>query len=196
MANANTSASRAAITLSTLEKRIRRHLAGDGLQLRKNRAGTITHQSHGDWSVIEPRNHTLMRHQFTLAELGRDLGVLAEHEDVEGDSERWHEIVLKISDASNVAIPRSFKIRAAHFTKPIRDLLRDGYGPAGRDLEADADLMMQVLTGWKNVLGPDGRELEFSRENVRLLLDSFLGMSRMIVRTLLESIAKEVSHDL
>ena len=72
------------VSLATLEKRIRRRLAADYLQLRKNRVGTITHQSHGDWSVIEPKNHVLMRHQFTLEELARDLDLLAADEIVGG----------------------------------------------------------------------------------------------------------------
>ena len=72
------------VSLATLEKRIRRRLAADYLQLRKNRAGTITHQLHGDWSVIEPKNHVLMRHHFTLEELARDLDLLAADEIVGG----------------------------------------------------------------------------------------------------------------
>lgn len=72
------------VSLATLEKRIRRRLAADYLQLRKNRAGTITHQLHGDWSVIEPRNHVLIRHQFTLEQLARDLDLLAADEIVGG----------------------------------------------------------------------------------------------------------------
>ena len=72
------------VSLATLEKRIRRRLAADYLQLRKNRVGTITHQSHGDWSVIEPKNHVLIRHQFTLEQLARDLDLLAADEIVGG----------------------------------------------------------------------------------------------------------------
>jgi hypothetical protein len=79
------------VTPSTLEKRIRRHLAVDGLQLRKNRVGTYQHTEHGAWSVIEPRDHVLMRRRFTLEELGRELGVLAEHETVAAGREAGHE---------------------------------------------------------------------------------------------------------
>ena len=79
------------VTLSTLEKRIRRHLAADYLQLRKNRRGTYQFNEHGEWSVIEPRNHVLMRRRFTLEELGRELGVLAEHETVAAGREAGHE---------------------------------------------------------------------------------------------------------
>lgn len=65
------------VSLATLEKRIRRRLAVDGLQLRKNRPGTYQFQEHGQWSVIEPRDHVLLRRRFTLDDLARDLGVLA-----------------------------------------------------------------------------------------------------------------------
>ena len=149
----------------------------------------------GDWSVIEPKNHVLIHHGLTLAEIGRELGVLADYEDVEGEGEGWHTIILKISDATNVTIPRSFQIRARHFTRPVRDALRDAYPTAGTCIEADTLLLMTVLSGWRHIYGPDGAELPFTRENVRLLLDNFLGLSRLIVRTLLQALAKEVFHD-
>ena len=78
------------VTLSTLEKRIRRHLAADYLQLRKNRPPPKQFQEHGQWSVIEPRNHVLMNRRFTLEELGRELGVLAQHETVAAGREAGH----------------------------------------------------------------------------------------------------------
>ena len=79
------------VSLSTLEKRIRRKLAADALQLRRNRPGTYQFNEHGDWSVIEPRNHVLMRRRFTLEQLGRELGVLAEHETLAAGREAGHE---------------------------------------------------------------------------------------------------------
>jgi hypothetical protein len=78
------------VTLSTLEKRIRRRLAADALQLRKNRPGTYQFSEYGDWSVIEPRNHVLIRRRFTLEELARELGVLADHETVATGLETDH----------------------------------------------------------------------------------------------------------
>lgn len=68
------------VSLATLEKRLRRRLAVDCLQLRKNRPGTYQFQEHGQWSVVDPRAHTLRQRRFTLEGLARDLGVLAAHE--------------------------------------------------------------------------------------------------------------------
>lgn len=79
------------VTLATIEKRIRRRLAVDCLQLRKNRPGTYQFQEHGQWSVIDPRAHTLQPRRFTLEELARDLGVLAANEIVADGQEAGHE---------------------------------------------------------------------------------------------------------
>ena len=82
------------VSLATLEKRIRRRLAADSLQLRKNRPGTYQFTEHGEWSVIEPRNHVLLRRRLMLEELGRELGVLAADETVtdtvDADMENRH----------------------------------------------------------------------------------------------------------
>ena len=180
------------VSLETAVKRLRRFLAKINHTLVITREGSKERELYGQYFIRDEAGRVLAD-KINLESWLRSYGLMADDEGLaESVPESWHSITLNIYDpGSDVVIPRLFKVRSRHFHKPVRDLLRDGYAPAGRDLEADADLMMQVLSGWKHVLGPDGAELEFTRENVRLLLDNFLGLSRTIVRTLLQALAKE-----
>lgn len=71
------------VSAQALEKRIRRRLRQDGLQLRKNRAGTIDHQAHGQWLVVDPGSRAIHYRQITLARLAQELGLLAAGEQAE-----------------------------------------------------------------------------------------------------------------
>ena len=54
-------------------------------------------------------------------------------------------------------------------------------------LERDTDYVMDIAEGWRYVDGPDGKPLEFNRENVHLLLDNFPNAASAIVSAFFEA---------
>lgn len=54
-------------------------------------------------------------------------------------------------------------------------------------LERDSDYLMEVADGWKGVQDENGVELPFTRDNVKLLLDSVPNASGEIVKAFFES---------
>ena len=201
MANANSQgeirpAATRPVTLETAVKRLRRFLAKMDHQLVITRDGSKERELYGQYFVRDEAGKVLAD-KINLVSWLRSYALMADDEELaDAVPEKWHTIVLRISDESGVTIPRSFQVRSKHFSKPVRDALRDGFaGTANRDVDQVADRLMTVLSGWRHIYGPDGRELEFNRENIRMLADNFLGIGRTIIRTLLEALAKEVSSD-
>ena len=54
-------------------------------------------------------------------------------------------------------------------------------------LERDTDYVMDIAEGWRYVDGPDGKPLEFNRDNVHLLLDNFPNAASAIVSAFFEA---------
>ena len=184
------------VSLETAVKRLRRFLAKMDHTLVITRDGSKEREFYGQYFIRDEAGKVLAD-KINLTAWLRSYGLMADDEELaDAVPEKWHTIVLRITDESGVTIPRSFQVRSKHFSKPVRDALRDGFaGTANRDVDQVADRLMTVLSGWRNIYGPDGRELEFNHANVRMLADNFLGIGRTIVRTLLEALAKEVIHD-
>ena len=85
MANTNQDEIRPKIlTLSTLEKRIRRKLALDSLALQHTRHGSLIRAENGEWIILDPRTNSILKRHFNLVEIGTELGLIADSEVVGG----------------------------------------------------------------------------------------------------------------
>lgn len=71
------------VSLATLEKRIRRHLARQGHTLVKSRPGTKAHEHYGRYSIHDSSFELLAEH-INLESRCRAYGLLAENEAVDG----------------------------------------------------------------------------------------------------------------
>ena len=71
------------VTLPTLEKRLRRHLAKQGHTLVKSRPGTKAHVHYGRYAIHDSSFELLAEH-INLESRCRAYGLLAENEAVDG----------------------------------------------------------------------------------------------------------------
>ena len=54
-------------------------------------------------------------------------------------------------------------------------------------LERDTDYLMDIAEGWRYVDGTDGKPMDFTRENVHLLLDNYPNAASAIVSAFFEA---------
>jgi hypothetical protein len=178
------------VTLATLEKRLRRHLAKSACTLLKSRPSTRQYETLGQYSIFD-EGRELVAEKINICAWARSYGLLADGEDLADDvPEKWLAVIVPVVNEQAITIPHLFRVRSRHLSKPVRDAIRDGYQASGKSLEADVDLMMTVTSGWRHILDQDGKELEFTQANVMRFLDCYPNALRKILDALLAEFAK------
>ena len=74
------------VTSRALYARIKRHLEKDGIKLCASREGTRTHQDFGRYYSISLTDNAIETKDIDLEELGRELGILKDWEEVGEDN--------------------------------------------------------------------------------------------------------------
>ena len=183
------------VTLETAIKRLRRFLSKINHQLVITRDGSKQRELYGQYFIRDEAG-AVLADKINLVSWLRAYSLMADDEALADDvPEKWLTVSVPVVNQNALSVQCRFKVQARHFTKPVRDALRDAFATAGRCIERDADVLCFVLLGWKYVTSNEGAELPFTRDNVRIMLDNYPNSAKAIMTALLQEIAKGGTHD-
>jgi hypothetical protein len=185
------------VSLETLEKRVRRALAPRACALLKTRPGTPDRNELGVYAVVDHKRVCIEKNA-NLEALARYLGVLDDNEAIADTvPEKWLPVTVRIVDERAVTVGHRFSVKAKHLNKSIGAILRDGAVDLWRNTDQArcAEILMKLLTNWRNVFDSDGEPMEFNLENLTLMLQAYPHSGKSIGDALLADLAKGGTHD-
>lgn len=102
----------------------------------------------------------------------------------------WYTVNIPLVTETGTARSFPFKVQFKRFSRSkLLDLRQQSESASdqGDALENDTDYVMQIAQDWKDITGPDNAPLEFTRENVRDLLDAVPNAGGAIVAAFFEA---------
>ncbi|MCF7967958.1 MAG: phage tail assembly chaperone [Methylococcaceae bacterium] len=180
------------VSLETLEKRVRRALAPRACSLLKTRPGTPDRYELGLYAVLDHKRVCIEKNA-NIEALARYLGALDDNEAIADTvPEKWLPVTIRVVNEQAVTVGHRFIVKAKHTDKITGAILRDGTVELWRNVDHArcAEILMKLLTNWRNVFDSDGEPMEFNLENLMLMLQAYPHSGKAISDALLDEIAK------